>query len=447
MLKKICLIIGLSLCITSVINSQDERRRYYPSVGAGVGIVTFKGDLDAHSFAKIRGGYSVAIEQRLNRYMDVSLNGLYGKLTDNERSATRNLNFESKIMQGNLDVLFHLDREISPYLGVGFGFMKFDPYGDLKDASGQTYYYWTKGSVKNMPENDSNSASAIILKPDYKYETRLTDSTTNYKRSTYTLPISGGIGIRISRHLSAKLGASYYLTFSDWIDNYKSGGNDSYLYANLSFQYHFSRLFASSDDIEGSETVGNSQTFSKIDADDADGDGVLDIDDNCPGTPKGVKVNKIGCLEDSDADGVPDYKDKEPNTPAGSNVNSEGVMQTDEMIAKRYAEFNSLASGKLKSYVENQANSNVTNITPSNGETTTKKEESPPKNTAPANPVKTENTTAVSKVPEKLQLFDKDTNGNISTQEISMAIDGFFEGEPNITVEKINSLIDYFFEQ
>lgn len=57
---------------------------------------------------------------------------------------------------------------------------------------------------------------------------------------------------------------------------------------------------------------------------DADGDGVSDSNDRCPGTPKGVQVNAKGCALDSDGDGVPDHKDKCPDTEAGARVDESG---------------------------------------------------------------------------------------------------------------------------
>jgi OmpA-OmpF porin, OOP family len=57
---------------------------------------------------------------------------------------------------------------------------------------------------------------------------------------------------------------------------------------------------------------------------DTDGDGVPDYLDKCPGTPAGVKVDAVGCPLDTDGDGVPDYLDKCPGTPAGATVNHEG---------------------------------------------------------------------------------------------------------------------------
>ena len=57
---------------------------------------------------------------------------------------------------------------------------------------------------------------------------------------------------------------------------------------------------------------------------DTDGDGVLDNEDQCSGTPAGVKVDAVGCPLDSDRDGVYDYLDKCPGTPAGIQVDGDG---------------------------------------------------------------------------------------------------------------------------
>jgi OOP family OmpA-OmpF porin len=57
---------------------------------------------------------------------------------------------------------------------------------------------------------------------------------------------------------------------------------------------------------------------------DSDADGVPDNLDQCPDTPKGVKVDAKGCSLDSDADGVPDNLDQCPDTPAGEKVDAKG---------------------------------------------------------------------------------------------------------------------------
>ena len=57
---------------------------------------------------------------------------------------------------------------------------------------------------------------------------------------------------------------------------------------------------------------------------DSDGDGVTDDKDQCPNTPRGAPVDKVGCPLDSDGDGVFDYMDQCPNTPRGARVDSRG---------------------------------------------------------------------------------------------------------------------------
>lgn len=65
-------------------------------------------------------------------------------------------------------------------------------------------------------------------------------------------------------------------------------------------------------------------------AKDSDNDGVADSNDKCPGTAAGVSVDAKGCTMDSDNDGVADSADQCPGTAAGTDVDSKGcVRDTD----------------------------------------------------------------------------------------------------------------------
>jgi OOP family OmpA-OmpF porin len=57
---------------------------------------------------------------------------------------------------------------------------------------------------------------------------------------------------------------------------------------------------------------------------DADGDGVFDGIDACADTPKGATVDARGCPSDSDGDGVLDGLDQCPGTPKGAVVDEKG---------------------------------------------------------------------------------------------------------------------------
>ena len=57
---------------------------------------------------------------------------------------------------------------------------------------------------------------------------------------------------------------------------------------------------------------------------DSDTDGVYDSNDQCPMTPPGIMVDEMGCPYDRDQDNVQDYLDKCLNTPVGAQVDARG---------------------------------------------------------------------------------------------------------------------------
>lgn len=57
---------------------------------------------------------------------------------------------------------------------------------------------------------------------------------------------------------------------------------------------------------------------------DADNDGIADVNDKCPATGAGLKVDATGCEIDSDSDGIADSKDSCPDTTSGTRVDAKG---------------------------------------------------------------------------------------------------------------------------
>ena len=404
-----------------------------PAVELGAGILTFNGDLGKGSgistYSRIRSGYHLTVEQRFHRMFGVSLHGVYGKLAQSERSLSSNRNFESPLLQIDINGVFHFDNGailkrdamVAPYIGVGFGYTKFDPHGDLLDKNNSPYYYWSDGSIRSLPESQDNLVSAQVVQRDYTYETQLKDSTTNYARNTFALPLTGGVMLKLTDALNVNLGATYYMTFTDYLDNVKDGGNDSYLYSHVGIRYNFG-LNAASEQYQGID-------FTALDKQDTDGDGVRDDEDLCASTPKGVKVTSRGCPEDDDKDGVPDYLDKEPNTKKGAIVDSEGRMITDQMLAEQQALMDSLATERSSMFNENPSLRFLQDLDTKALESRKSTDGSP------------------SKLPEEFKVADRNRDGYISSDEITASIDLFFEGEGDFTVEKLHRLIDFFFEQ
>lgn len=434
MIKKILLTVVLLLAVVGITNSQNEKSKkpkQLPSLALGLGVLSFDGDIgngvNLTSLSRIRGGYSLTLDQRIGKVFGVSINGIYGKLADSEMGAKRNLNFESKVIQADLNFVIHLDNDFilkrtsifAPYLYAGFGYMKFDSYGDLTDKNGVKYNYWTDGTIRDL--KDSTNGAKIIQR-DYTYETKLNDSA-KYTNSTFAIPIGLGVNLKIVDNLFINLGATYYMTMSDWIDNFKGGKNDSYIFANFAIQYNFGKPY------DDSNPVYSTVDFSSIDNLDTDEDGVKDGEDVCPGTPKTAKVTPNGCPEDSDQDGVSDYLDKEPLTKMGAFVDESGVTITEKMIADRQTEFNAQATERSNLFNENPSLKYLKEV------------EAKSKSARKSNPKGT------SSIPFAIKFADLNNDGYISTDEIAKAIDAFFEGDSEFTVEKLNDLIDFFFEQ
>lgn len=430
--KKIVLVFATIFIFKHLIAQENSFK--LPSIAAGAGVVIFNGDIgkgnELSAYSKIRAGFNVSVEERIGKIIGFSVNGVFGKLADSERSKTNNFNFESKLTQGDLRVMFYTDElfpnaNFTPYIGVGLGFLMFDPYSDQYDKDNNLYFYWSDGSIRNEIETTANSLTAKTLQRDYTYETKLIDTTNNYARNTLMLPISFGFTLKLLDNLQANLGATYNLTFSDYLDNIKSGGNDSYLYTNVTLRYRFVRSEKGPKEINKRY---ESVDFAKIDEADTDRDGVIDSKDNCAGTPPDVKVNSDGCPVDSDKDGVPDYLDKEVGTKKGSVVDVNGVTLTDEVLAAKQAKWDAAASERSETF-----NANPTELSIKEIERIAKE-------------VRDQSANQKS-LPVDFQPADYNQDGFIQVSEINQVIDGFFTGENDFTVEKINLLIDYFFEQ
>lgn len=399
------------------------------SVTGQIGGLKFLGDVgqksNANFFSDMRLGYNLGVEYRIGKILGVGLNGMYGKLAGTDNDKTSYANFQTNIMGGGLNLFAFFDRlgekekDVSLFAQAGFGYLMFDPYGDLRNANGTVYNYWSDGSIRNVVETPANAALSVTIKRDYNYETQLKDSIANYSRNSFYIPLGIGAKFNLGFRSSIRIGATYNLCLTDYVDNVKAGGNDSWLAANLGLNIHFGKK---------PKDAYSNVDFTAVDNSDTDGDGVKDLNDKCFGTPKGVKVNGSGCPDDKDDDGVYDYMDKELTSKKGAKVDGNGVTIDELAVAKRQLEWDSLSSERSQGF------NNAPSLT------YLKEVEAKAKEVG----VKTGST---SKLPIDFQPADYNKDGYISAAEITQTIDAFFEGESAFNVEKINKLIDFFFEQ
>jgi len=403
-----------------------------PTVSLGIGNLSFFGDISGNikgfPYTNFRKGYNLKVEERFGSCLGVSLNGLYGRLEENQKSVipARNLNFQTKIYQGDLNLVFYFDNNFmlnrasrfAPYIFGGVGYMSFDPKADLKDRSGNTYFYWTDGTIRDKAQTEQNLGTAHQVNRDYVYETTLKRSyidSLTYQKTTITIPFGGGIRFKFSDKFNANLSATYYMTQTKYLDNLKGKNYDGFLYSSLSFGYNIGVKKAPKE-----PSVYDNVDFSAVDKEDDDADGVKNIDDLCPGTPKGVQVDAHGCPLDSDGDGIPDYIDREPNTAKGAVVNGFGETITDESAEKNAGDTTAVSRDIIYKAYPSQK------LSPGSSESSSAK---------PAADL------------GEFKIADTNNDGRISAEEITNAIDAFFDGDKKYSPAFISKLIDFFFDQ
>ncbi|MCD6017947.1 MAG: hypothetical protein K0S53_1068 [Bacteroidetes bacterium] len=324
---------------------------FKPKISLGAGMLSFHGDLyNKHYQAPwtARIGYDLNISQRLFKPLQLNFNILFGKLGANEWIDNRQENFQSEIRSGGLSLLYDFgnfipDRcRVRPWVSIGVNSFEFLSKTDLRDGYGNTYYYWSDGSIKNMDESAPTASLAVNLNRDYVYETDIREANKDgfgkYQERAWAFPVGAGVLMKVTDRFDFKLGLQYYFTTTDYIDGISnmSLGNrsgtkqrDNFVYTSFAIQYDLVLKKKSKADTLPDDYFDNVDWLA-IDNGDYDGDGVKDWDDKCHGTPKDAKVDAEGCPFDDDKDGVANHADDELASPAGVEVNASGVALTDE---------------------------------------------------------------------------------------------------------------------
>jgi hypothetical protein len=183
------------------------------------------GDID-HSYNLKSNAFLFTFEQRLNYFLGISLQGLFGKISvqnSNPAQFNENLDFQTTLSNGQISLLLYFDNDliisknsiVSPYLFVGYGLMHFQPRGDKKDISGYNYYFWSDGQIMSAPQD---SAFAKPLIKDEIYETNL-DTANLYSKNAKTLNTGIGVRIKLTKSVSLNFQSTLMLTNTDYLDN------------------------------------------------------------------------------------------------------------------------------------------------------------------------------------------------------------------------------------
>ena len=328
---------------------------FRPKLSVGIGMFTFYGDVSSnHSQyhpTVSRLAYELKLINPITDYLDLNFYALFGQVSANERTLTRNLNFNSNITTGGLTFTYNFKNfsdfsktGVNPFISLGFESIEFLSKSDLQDANGNTYNYWEDGRIMNLDENDVNASSAFEIYRDYTYESDLReldiDGNGKYSERSWAFPVEIGASFKVGTKMNFRVSTAMHFTITDLVDNVtaesignRAGteGNDKFLYTSAAFTYDLTWEVGKDGDGFVDPYDGEWLEYYAQDTSDYDKDGVGDLADLCAKTPIDWQpVDERGCPLDGDKDGVPDNLDNELDSPEAAPVDSNGVAYTDE---------------------------------------------------------------------------------------------------------------------
>ena len=165
-MKKFTLLATTLFLSLGMLFSQGESGlKHVPSIGFHIGGLSYMGDISGtkgNSFTYWKPAYGFYLEKKIGSIFGVSANGIFGKVSKSKINNSTFVNFESSIMNVDLNLLLDFDNGkiineeslFSPYLSFGFGYLTFDPKGDLM-TNGAAYYHWDDGTLRDIDQSTS----------------------------------------------------------------------------------------------------------------------------------------------------------------------------------------------------------------------------------------------------------------------------------------------------
>ncbi len=312
-LKGVATFLFLVATVVAFAQSSDEDAMpLKPMFSVGTDYHTFQGDIMGPETNSLLGNIGYKAGMRLNISEKFGASLIFAKNSFYEKN-------DSEKFEANLDAI-----------GIHLGYA-FNPL--FKKS--RIYPYLTLG-VQTIGFKTFNEANQ--------------DEWTD-RESILAIPYGFGLRLDISERIDLDATLSYTIAMGD-IDKSVSATSDKYM--TVGFMLHYD-LFAPS---KGKSIFDDSYyadvNFKELDVEDEDGDKVADVDDYCPKTPVGVKVNEQGCPLDDDNDGIPNYIDQQKNTPKGAVVDEKGVQLTEEKYKSMYADIDAASREYANFYNESE---------------------------------------------------------------------------------------------
>ena len=295
--------------------------------------------LGAHHLGNTGYGQTITVQSRWNGPWEVEFQGSKSQVTADDGALN---GFKTEIQSAAVMFNYTLGGPekqrastrnaritdgFQPFVGIGLAHVDHIMKQDLEDAMGRRYHLWSDGTLRDVDQAGDHAGNANILTRDYAYESDLNDmQDAPSNGQTLAIPAQLGVRLDVSPRVRARFGISGWLGLSDAVDDQSSGrilSGDALATGFFGLGIRLGKLGKKLPLVP--VTPGFTATDAALLASmDTDGDGVDNLRDRCPGTPKMAKVDERGCPVDSDSDGYADYRDKEPFS-RHTFVNSEGI--------------------------------------------------------------------------------------------------------------------------
>ena len=296
--------------------AQDEypedkpKAPFQPMLSFGTGSYLFKGDIVGPKKNFLMGNQGYHFGAKMNMTDNLDLIFLIGNGKLNETNDVETTSFSSDVKTAGLGLRYSFNNisqnsKLTPFLSIG-------------------------GELLNFKTEIQKTETAIAI------------------------PMGIGVMLDVSERIGLDMGLRYHYTLTDMIDGVEEGASDNFLVTTFTVHYDLFTPKPRKARPYSDQSFYAEVNFKVLDVEDSDGDLIADIDDYCPETPEGVKVDANGCPIDDDKDGIPNYIDEEANTLRGAIVNEKGVQLTDEQSKSMYSKYNAASREYANVYNENE---------------------------------------------------------------------------------------------